>query len=89
MPDETCDRVPAPDIVLGGDVCQQCQHAFDPHVLVTTTGDPLDGGIILCPVPRCRCFGTWGTQAGRASVEVPDEVEVEVIRASVQSGEVN
>lgn len=65
--------------------CGQCQHPDGPHVLVATEGDPLYGGIRLCPHPWCQCFATWSREgAGRDTVTVPDELEVARIRAGVQ-----
>ena len=44
--------------VMGDEPCPQCQHPFDPHILVAM-GAPQDGGFILCPVEGCNCIGTW------------------------------
>jgi hypothetical protein len=41
------------------DLCSQCGHLNDPHLMVATTGDPLDGGARLCPEEGCECFATW------------------------------
>jgi hypothetical protein len=66
------------------DVCDLCGHAYDPHHVVATTGAPADGGIILCPVPGCPCFRTWGFN-GAPTVRVPDEAEVAELRQRLQS----
>lgn len=41
-----------------GDLCPQCGHPFDPHVLVAL-GSPLEGGFIFCQDSECPCVGTW------------------------------
>ncbi|MFP2909157.1 hypothetical protein ACLESD_29770 [Pyxidicoccus sp. 3LFB2] len=67
-----------------GGVCELCGHLFDPHAVVATTGAPEDGGIILCPVPGCRCYRTWGFN-GAPTVREPDEAEVAELRRTLQS----
>jgi hypothetical protein len=64
--------------------CRQCGHPFDPHAVISTTGDPADGGIVLCPLPGCECYATWGLDGGPARV-IPDRVEVELLRERIQS----
>ncbi|WP_155374986.1 hypothetical protein [Catellatospora vulcania] len=68
------------------ETCAQCGHPFDPHALVTTADDPADGGIMLCPVPGCECFSTWGME-GMPTVRVPDRFEIASIREKIQAQE--
>jgi hypothetical protein len=68
------------------DVCQQCGHPSDPHALFATTGDPMEGGIMLCPVRGCRCYSTWGVGDAPA-VRVPDEAETEALRQELQAAQ--
>ena len=69
--------------VVAEDLCQQCGHAFDPHAVISTTGEASDGGIILCPVAGCGCYATWGLN-GSPAKRIPDLLEVEAIRERVQ-----
>jgi hypothetical protein len=39
---------------------------------------------MLCPVPGCRCYSTWG-MGDEPPVRVPDEAETEALRSDVQS----
>jgi hypothetical protein len=55
-----------------GILCQQCQHLFDPHRVIATTGDPMEGGVMVCDVPECMCFSTWSVQ-NRPKPEVSPE----------------
>jgi hypothetical protein len=64
-------------------VCEQCGHPFDPHALIATTGEPRDGGVMLCPIPGCECYATWGLDGGPAT-HVPDRAEVAALREQVQ-----
>jgi hypothetical protein len=68
---------------VADDLCQQCRHAFDPHVMVATTGEAADGGVMLCPVPGCECYGTWGLDGG-PTARIPDRFEVAALREQVQ-----
>jgi hypothetical protein len=69
---------------MGDDsACGQCGHAFDPHVIVATTGDQADGGIMLCPVAECECFATWGLNDGPVTF-VPDRAEIAALRERFQ-----
>lgn len=63
-----------------------CPHPFDLHSLISTTGEPMDGGIILCPHPGCDCYSTWGVM-GMMPVHVPDAEETAELREALQSGE--
>lgn len=65
------------------ELCAQCGHEFDPHVLVTTSEDAVDGGVMLCPVPGCLCWATWGYQKNPTK-RVPDEAEIAALRADIQ-----
>lgn len=76
--------------VQGPAGCYQCHHDFNPHKMVATTGDPIDGGVIICQVKGCKCFSTWAVpQAGgsRERVFVPDEIELAEIRRQMQTEE--
>lgn len=44
-------------------LCTRCEHPEGPHKMVAP-GDPLQGGVMLCPVEGCECFGTWGVPQG-------------------------
>jgi hypothetical protein len=66
--------------------CQQCGHPFDPHAIIATTGEHLDGGIVLCPEPGCECFMTWG-ENGMPPVHVPGPEEIAQLRRTVQYGQ--
>jgi hypothetical protein len=64
--------------------CQDCGHAYDEHVLVSD-GDPLLGGVILCPERGCACVATWSVpQSGWRHVSVPDESTLRELRDHVQ-----
>jgi hypothetical protein len=69
--------------VVDDRMCEQCGHASDPHVLIATTGDPSDGGIMLCPFVYCECFATWGVNGGPAKL-VPDRAEIAALREQTQ-----
>jgi hypothetical protein len=51
--------------------CEQCGHDWDPHIFVNSTGDPADGGIIVCPRKDCDCYSTFSV-----STEIKDNPEV-------------
>lgn len=72
-----------------GDDCSQCSHPFSPHHLIATTGDPLEGGIILCPEAGCECFSTWGAsfdgQKSAKPKRIPDRFETAQLREIIQS----
>lgn len=72
------------------DLCQQCAHLYEPHSLVAVTGNPMDGGIILCPEPGCVCYSTWSVPEavggrGKQDIPTPDRFELERIREVIQS----
>ncbi len=69
--------------MVAGELCGQCGHPFDPHAVIATTGEPTDGGIMLCPVVGCECYATWGMNGGPAKW-IPDRAEVAALRESVQ-----
>jgi hypothetical protein len=69
-----------------GMACQQCGDLFDPHVMVPTSEDPRDGGIILCPVKGCQCYATWDAGSGRPEVRIPSNHEITKLRENVQAG---
>jgi hypothetical protein len=50
-------------VMIGDGPCPQCGHPFDPHILVTMSEDPLEGGFIVCPVEDCDCMGSWDLKA--------------------------
>jgi hypothetical protein len=65
--------------------CPDCEHHWGQHDLVATTGDPYEGGIILCPEPGCECYSTWSMDGkGKESVFEPSFEEVDLIRADIQ-----
>lgn len=67
------------------DLCIRCGHPFDPHVLVATTGEAMQGGIIVCPAAGCRCWSTWAPEGVPPdAVRVPSMEEVLAIRADIQ-----
>ena len=73
-----------------GEPCGQCQHAFDIHALIATTGSPLDGGIILCPIQGCECYATWGcaltgNKKSPPPDRVPDRFEIANLREHLQA----
>lgn len=67
----------------GGD-CEQCHHPADPHAVVATTGDPMEGGIILCPTKNCFCFATWAV--GDGVPFVPEMPAIQEYRDFLQAG---
>ncbi len=70
------------------DLCGQCEHAFGKHSLISTTGNPMEGGITLCPEPGCTCFSTWSPRhPNMAEVvpQVPDEETIAEIRHQIQA----
>lgn len=70
--------------------CDHCPHDFDGHAVIATTGDPKKGGIILCRVKRCTCFGTWSVpQLGSTydDVVIPDIDEIDSLRMDLQTEE--
>jgi hypothetical protein len=69
--------------VVDEELCEQCGHPYDPHAIVATSEDVAGGGIMLCPVVGCECFGTWGVDDGPVSF-VPDRFEIAAIRERIQ-----
>ena len=79
------------------ETCKRCDHPDGPHTLIATTGNPLQGGIILCPVAGCPCFATWTTAyspgrplipgTGPEDVFVPPPAEIDMLRATIQRRE--
>ncbi len=71
------------------DLCGQCAHDMGPHAMLSLTGDPLDGGIMLCPVGGCQCFSTWSPSIGGEPTQpppIPDRALIEELRERVQYG---
>lgn len=72
------------------ELCTSCSHSFDAHSVIATTGDPLGGGVILCPVRGCQCYATWapavrGESTSGADVDyIPDRLEIERLREWLQ-----
>ena len=66
-------------------MCSQCDDNMDKHVLINTTGDPMDGGFMLCPVVGCQCFSTWGVGEDSSVPSTPDPAEVAALRERIQS----
>jgi len=78
-----------PKPVEEGEPCGKCTHPFDIHALIATTGDPLEGGIILCPVKDCECYATWGCaitgdKTSPPPKRIPDRFEIANLRESLQ-----
>lgn len=51
--------------VAGGD-CRECDHVFADHMLLNRSGDPFDGGDLVCPYDGCRCVSTLSISSGAA-----------------------
>lgn len=64
--------------------CHLCGHPMLDHVLVATGPEPMDGGVVICPVPNCQCYATWGTN-DLPALEIPNEAEVAALRAKIQN----
>ena len=72
-----------------------CTHDFDGHLVIATTGDPMDGGIIICQVKGCMFFSTWapgwhnsdGTDTKLDAKRVPDLFELAELRHQLQTEE--
>lgn len=64
-------------------VCPQCPEPFDDHIVMPTSADPLDGGIILCPHKGCECVTMW-SPAGRDVARIPSDAEVATLRRELQ-----
>jgi hypothetical protein len=62
--------------------CEGCPHDFDPHVVVATTGDPLQGGVMVCPEPECKCASTWAPE-GTPRPAMPSQEELDKIREKI------
>ena len=52
--------------------------------MVATSDNPLDGGIALCPHPRCRCFATWAIGFRSLPTNLPDEEAIEEAERAVR-----
>lgn len=65
------------------ETCPRCPHLFEPHIVVATTGDPMQGGVIICQVKNCGCFATWGAD-GKPTEFVPNPEQVDLIRDDLQ-----
>lgn len=70
-----------------GEDCKQCSHPFDLHAMVSPDHNPMNGGIILCPVLGCTCYSTWGVGENSKAPEPLSQDEVERLRTAVQTGE--
>lgn len=44
-----------------------CMHPLDEHVVIAH-GDPLDGGVMVCPVAGCVCVSRWDVPQARGDV---------------------
>jgi hypothetical protein len=68
-------------------VCGRCGDDFDEHVMVATSGDPMDGGIVLCPNRGCPCYSTWSPHyAGQESHTpkvIPNSHELAAMRERI------
>jgi hypothetical protein len=56
------------------DVCGQCGDDFGEHALINTTGDPMDGGVIICPRRNCMCYSTWSAHYLGQEHHTPKEI---------------
>lgn len=69
------------------DVCRNCPHPQSQHVMLNFTGEVRDGGIMLCPAPRCPCYSLWSW--GRSSdppTNLPTQAEIQQMREDIQAG---
>lgn len=67
------------------DLCERCQHAMDPHVVVATGPTPMDGGIILCPESGCTCWFSWcPPDMDCQRIRIPDLAETDELRRDIQ-----
>jgi hypothetical protein len=67
-------------------VNHDCEHEFDDHIVIATTSDPLDGGVIICQVKGCLCTQTWGVNTTPAR-HVPGPQELDALRQRLQTEE--
>jgi hypothetical protein len=66
---------------VSGPSCEKCGHLFGPHQVIALTGNPLEGGIILCP--DCGCLGTWAVGDNQPP-ELPAPEIIEQIRQQIR-----
>lgn len=71
--------------IKAGDDCTQCSHPFALHSVISPGHNPLEGGMVLCPVQGCPCYATWGVNGGPAPKVSPEDVVR--YRTAVQTGE--
>ena len=57
--------------VTGG-FCRECDHPFGDHMLLNRTGDPFDGGDMICPFDGCSCTSTWSVTPGPLKISQKD-----------------
>lgn len=68
------------------DECLHCQHSFAEHAMLNFTGNAMDGGIMLCPEPKCQCYTTWSTAGApsKTPVNMPTHSEIDSMRRELQ-----
>jgi hypothetical protein len=59
------------------DVCGQCGDDFGEHSLIKTTGDVMDGGVVICPRRNCMCYSTWSPHYPGQEAFVPKDIPTE------------
>lgn len=64
--------------------CASCGHPVPTHRVIATTGDPRQGGIVLCPEFGCRCYAEWALGIDESPAFVPDPDQVDSFRAFMQ-----
>lgn len=62
--------------------CPQCSHPTDLHSMLAANNNPMNGGVVLCPVYGCPCFTTFGTESSSLT-----ESEISRFRTAIQTGE--
>jgi hypothetical protein len=76
----------SPTIDFSDEFHHDCPHPMDPHAMIPTDGDPMHGGIMLCPEPGCECFSTWSGGGSTRPVIVPDPDYIADLRKGLQQG---
>jgi hypothetical protein len=65
------------------DSCAECGHAFGRHLVIALNGDPMDGGVMLCPENECLCATTWSV-GDSPQPEMPSGEKLAVIRSELK-----
>lgn len=50
--------IPAAQISITSE-CSHCGCRFDAHMLINRSGDPMDGGEMVCRTTDCDCATVW------------------------------